>query len=64
VWRAFEYKNPLTLSYGEGFIGTEDLGEEDIIGLVLGFEFVATDGGRGGAQVAWSSDQRSFRGSG
>ena len=31
----------------------EDLGEEDVVGLVLRFEPVATDGGVGGAQVAW-----------
>ena len=31
---------------------TEDLGEEDIVGLVLGFEHVTTDGAVGGAQVA------------
>jgi hypothetical protein len=30
----------------------EDLGEEDIVGLVFGFEFVATDGAVGAAQVA------------
>jgi hypothetical protein len=30
----------------------EDLGEEDIVGLVFGFELVATDGAVGGAQVA------------
>jgi hypothetical protein len=27
---------------------TEDLGEEDIVGLVFGFELVATDGAVGG----------------
>jgi hypothetical protein len=31
----------------------EDLGEEDIVGLVLGFELVATDGAAGASQVAW-----------
>ena len=31
----------------------EDLGEEDIVGVVLGFEHVATDGAVGGAEVAW-----------
>ena len=31
----------------------EDLGEEDIVGLVLGFELVATDGAVGAAEVAW-----------
>ena len=31
---------------------TEDLGEEDIVGDVLGFEPVATDGAVGAAQVA------------
>ena len=30
----------------------EDLGEEDIVGLVLGFELVATDGAVGASQVA------------
>jgi hypothetical protein len=30
----------------------KDLGEEDIVGDVLGFEFVATDGAVGAAQVA------------
>jgi hypothetical protein len=31
----------------------EDLGEEDIVGNVLGFEFVATDGAVGAAEAAW-----------
>jgi hypothetical protein len=31
---------------------TEDLGEEDIVGDVLGFESVATDGAVGASQVA------------
>jgi hypothetical protein len=31
----------------------EDLCEEDIVGLVFGFELVATDGAVGAAQVAW-----------
>ena len=31
---------------------SEDLGEEDIVGLVLGFELVATDGAVGAAEVA------------
>jgi hypothetical protein len=30
----------------------EDLGEEDIVGLVFGFEAVATDGAVGGSEVA------------
>jgi hypothetical protein len=30
----------------------EDLGEEDIVGLVFGFEAVATDGAVGASQVA------------
>jgi hypothetical protein len=30
----------------------EDLGEEDIVGLVFGFEAVATDGAVGAAQLA------------
>jgi hypothetical protein len=31
----------------------EDLGEEDIVGLVLGFELVATDGAVGASEVTW-----------
>jgi hypothetical protein len=31
---------------------TEDLGEEDIVGLVFGFELVATDGAVGASEVA------------
>jgi hypothetical protein len=31
---------------------SEDLGEEDIVGLVFGFEAVATDGAVGASQVA------------
>jgi hypothetical protein len=31
----------------------EDLGEEDVVGNVFGFELVATDGAVGRAQVAW-----------
>jgi hypothetical protein len=31
---------------------TEDLSEEDIVGLVFGFELVATDGAVGAAEVA------------
>jgi hypothetical protein len=47
----------ITLSYGEGGIWTEefmaeDLGEEDIVGLVSGFEFEATDGAVGASEVA------------
>jgi hypothetical protein len=30
----------------------EDLGEEDIVGLVFGFELVATDGAVGASEVA------------
>jgi hypothetical protein len=30
----------------------EDLGQEDVVGLVLGFETVATDGAVGAAEVA------------
>jgi hypothetical protein len=42
----------ITLSYGEGCIWSqefvaEDLSEEDIVGLVFGFELVATDGAVG-----------------
>ena len=45
------------LPYGEGGIGTEefvaeDLCEEDIVGVVFGFEIVATDGAVGASQVA------------
>jgi hypothetical protein len=48
----------ITLSYGEGSVRTEefmaeDLGEEDIVGLVFGFELVATDGAVGAAEVSW-----------
>ena len=32
---------------------TEDLGEEDIVGLVFGFELVATDGAVGASEVSW-----------
>ena len=31
----------------------EDLGQEDVIGLVLGFEAVAADGAIGAAQLTW-----------
>jgi hypothetical protein len=31
----------------------EDLCEEDIVGLVFGFELVATDGAVGASEVAW-----------
>jgi hypothetical protein len=31
----------------------EDLGEEDIVGLVFGFELVATDGAVGASEVSW-----------
>src|SRR5271166_3363120 len=48
----------IALPYGEGCIGTEefvtkDLGEEDIVGDVFGFEAVATDGAVGASQVSW-----------
>ena len=47
----------ITLAYGEGCVRTEefvaeDLGEEDIVGDVFGFELVATDGAVGAAEVA------------
>jgi hypothetical protein len=47
----------VTLSYGEGSVWAEwfmaeDLGEEDIVGLVFGFELVATDGAVGASEVA------------
>ena len=35
------------------FLRLKDLGEEDVVGLVRGFEEVAADGGVGRAQVAW-----------
>ena len=31
----------------------EDLGEEDVVGLVFWFELVAADGSVGASQVAW-----------
>jgi hypothetical protein len=40
---------------------SEDLGEEDIVGDVVGFEAVATDGAVGGAEVVLVS--RVVRGS-
>jgi hypothetical protein len=47
----------ITLSYGEGSVGSEefmaeDLGEEDIVGDIFGFELVAAEGAVGAAQVA------------
>ena len=39
----------------------EDLGEEDIVGLVFGFELVATDGAVGASEVA-GFPPGSFRG--
>jgi hypothetical protein len=55
--RLSNIKNLITLSYGKGCIWTEkfvaeDLSEEDIVGLVFGFELVATDGAVGASQVA------------
>ena len=35
----------------------EDLGEEDIVGDVFGFELVAADGAVGAAEVAWFPGQ-------
>ena len=32
---------------------TEDLGQEDVVSVVRGFEAVATDGGVGASEVAW-----------
>ena len=48
----------ITLSHGKRCIWPEelmpeDLGEEDIVGLVFGFELVATDGAVGASEVAW-----------
>jgi hypothetical protein len=56
--RVSNIKILITLSYGKGCVRTEefmseDLGEEDIVGLIFGFEAVATDGAVGAAQVAW-----------
>jgi hypothetical protein len=31
----------------------EDLGQEDVVGLVLRFEAVAADGGVGASQMSW-----------
>jgi hypothetical protein len=47
----------ITLAYGKGCVWaeefmTEDLCEENIVGLVFGFEPVATDGAVGAAQEA------------
>jgi hypothetical protein len=49
---SIEYKNLITLSDRKGCVGSqefmaEDLGEEDIVGLVFGFELVATEGAVG-----------------
>jgi hypothetical protein len=42
------------LPYRKGCVWTEEeLGEEEIVGLVFGFELVATDGAVGASQVAW-----------
>ena len=54
---AIEYKILITLAYGEGCVRSEefmaeDLGEEDIVGDVFGFELVATEGAVGASQVA------------
>jgi hypothetical protein len=65
LFSAFDLSNVkilITLSYGKRSIGSEefmaeDLGEEDIVGLVFGFELVATDGAVGASEVAgfpWS----------
>jgi hypothetical protein len=57
-WRGFDLnRDGSGLSYGKGCIWSqefmaEDLGEEDIVGLVFGFELVATDGAVGGSEVA------------
>ena len=56
--QVFEHKNPYNLSDGEGSVWAEefmaeDLGEEDIVGLVFGFELVATDGAVGASEVSW-----------
>jgi hypothetical protein len=54
----FDIKILITLSYGKGYVWSEeimaeDLGEEDIVGLVFGFELVATDGAVGASEVSW-----------
>ena len=54
----FDVKILITLPDREGCVRpqelvAEDLGQEDVIGLVLRFEAVAADGGVGRAQVAW-----------
>jgi hypothetical protein len=48
----------ITLAYGEGSVWseefmTEDLCEEDIVGLAFGFELVAADGAVGASEVTW-----------
>ena len=58
VSRLSNIKILVTLSDRKGCIWTEefmaeDLGEEDIVGLVFGFELVATDGAVGASQVSW-----------
>ena len=52
MFQATNVKILITLSYGEGGIWpeefmAEDLGEEDIVGFVFGFELVATEGAVG-----------------
>jgi hypothetical protein len=51
-WLNAYVKILITLPYGEGCVRpqefmAEDLGEEDIVGDVFGFELVATDGAVG-----------------
>src|ERR1700758_1082453 len=48
----------IALSYRNGCIRSqqlmaEDLGQEDVVGLVFGFELVAADSSVGAAEVAW-----------
>jgi hypothetical protein len=55
--RSIECKNPYRTARLTSWHWTEefmakDLGEEDIVGLVFGFELVATDGAVGGAEAA------------
>jgi len=57
VQRIDSYFSQLLGPHGEGCIGTEefmteDLGKENIVGDVFGFEPVATDGAVGAAEVA------------
>jgi hypothetical protein len=61
---ALEHKNPYNSDLRKGMRSVprqefmaEDLGEEDIVGLVFGFELVATDGAVGASEVALVSGE-------